>query len=183
LYSFLFIISEVPDGTIVDTTWNFIFALGIQWLNTLILVLVLAKFLYKPVKKFLANRSERISQQLLTASDAEQTALTLKADYEGKLQGIEQERAALIGAAQKNVQEKTEQMLSAARQDAEMLRTRAHKDIKMEQERVKDEFKKEVIDLATTLAGRFAAISLDKRTQDKLIKEAISDIGDIKWLK
>jgi len=156
--------------------------LGIQWLNTLILTLVLARFLYKPVRSFMYNRSERIRKQLEDAGSTEQKALTMKEDYETKLRDIEQERAGILDSARKQAQDKTDLLLADARQNADTIRARARKDIEMEQERIKDEMKNDIVDLATTLAGRFAATSLDRQAQDKLIGEAISGIGDVKWL-
>ena len=182
MYNYLFVLEAVPAGRILGFDTEFLMELGIQWLNTLILTLLLAKFLYNPVKKFMTNRSERISKQIDDANSAEQKALTMKEDYESKLRDIEHERAAIIDAANRQVHDKTEQLMSEARQTADMMRARAHKDIEMEQERVKDDMKREIIDLAAMIAGRFAVVSLDRQAQDKLIAEAITDIGDAKWL-
>ena len=181
--NFLFLMEAMPEGRILGFDMEFIMEVGVQWINTIVMTLFLAKFLYKPVRKFLANRAERVSEQLLSASNAEQTALSLKSDYENKLDNIEQERTYMLDDARRNAQEKTEYMLAEAQLSAKMLRSRAHEDIKTEQERVKDDLKREVIELATMLAGRFAAVSLDKKAQDRLITESISDLGDIKWLK
>jgi len=162
---------------------RFVAEIGIQWINTLIMILILAKFFYKPVRNFLKNRAEGVSQQLLAASNAESTALSLKADYEGKLGGIQQEREDVLATANRVAKEKTELMLTEAQENADKLRSRASNDIIKEQERVKEDLKKEVIDLATTLAGRFATVSLDKKAQDRLITEAITDLGNVKWLR
>jgi len=183
MYNFIYLLEASSGSRIMGFDMRFLAEIGIQWINTLIMILILAKFFYKPVRNFLRNRAEGVSQQLLSASNAENSALSLKADYEGKLGGIEQEREDVLATANRVAKEKTELMLSEAQQDAEKLRNRASNDIKREQERVKDDLKKEVIDLATMLAGRFAAVSLDKKSQDKLITEAISDLGNVKWLR
>jgi len=182
LFNFLIILDAAPAGRILGFDGEFLIELGIQWLNTLILTLLLAKFLYKPVKAFMDKRSERIRRQIEDAGSTEQKAVTMKEDYENKLHDIEQERAGILDTARKQARDKADQLLADARQNADMIRDRAHKDIEMEQERVKDEMKKEIVDLAAMLAGRFTAASLDKQTRDKLIGEAISEIGDVKWL-
>ena len=180
--NYLFILEAVPAGRILGFDAEFLMELGIQWLNTLILTLVLAKFLYKPVKNFLDNRSERIRKQIEDAGNTEQKAITMKADYEAKLRDIEQERAGILADTRKQAQGKTDKLLAEARQKADMISARAYKDIQMEQERVKDDMRKEIIDLAAMLAGRFTVVSLDRQAQDRLIGEAISEIGDVKWL-
>ena len=101
--SFLVILEAIPENRILAFDIEFLMEFAIQWINTFILIMFLAKFLYKPVKKFMVNRVERISSQLLAASSAEHMALSLKADYEGKLQDIidallqEEQRAKLAG--------------------------------------------------------------------------------------
>jgi len=178
----IFLLDAVPAGRILGFDAEFLMELGIQWLNTLILTLVLAYFLYKPVKKFMDSRAERIRMQIEDANGTEQKALTMKEDYETRLGNIERERASILDIARKQAQDKTDQLLADAKQNADIIRARAHKDIEMEQERIKDDMRKEILDLAAMMAGRFAAASLDKQTQDKLIGEAVSEIGDVKWL-
>ena len=179
---YLFILEAVPAGRILGFDIEFLIELGIQWLNTLILTLVLAKFLYKPVKNFMDSRSERIRKQMEDADSAHKKALAMKEDYDAKLRGIEEERGGILDAARKLARDRADQLLADARQNADMIRARAHKDIEMEQERVKDDMRNEIIDLAAMLAGRFSAATLDRHAQDKLINEAISEIGEIKWL-
>jgi F-type H+-transporting ATPase subunit b len=183
LNNFLFLLEASQEARILGFDMEFIMELGVQWLNTLILTLFLAKFLYKPVRQFMVNRAERIGKQLASAGDAERKALTMKEDYEGKLRDIERERSGLLDAARKQAQEKTDLLIAEARRDADKLRARAGKDIELEQERVKNDMKRELIDLSAMLAGRFAAASLDRQAQDRLIAETISDLGDVKWLR
>ena len=181
--NYLIILEAIPEGRILGFDMEFLMELGIQLINTLILTLFLAKFLYKPVRKFMLDRVHRISEQILAASSAEHMALSLKVEYENKLRDIELERSSVLDSANRRAQEKSEQLLSEARQNAEMILARANRDLEMEHERVKDDMKRELINLSTLLAGRFAAVSLDRQAQDRLIAEAISDMGDIKWLK
>ena len=183
MHSFFVILEAIPENRILAFDIEFVMELCIQWINTFILILFLAKFLYKPVKKFMADRVERISTQLLAASNAEHMALELKSDYEGKLQNVEQETTAILGNALRHANEKSGLLISEARQDAEKILMRAHKDIEMAQEKARDDMKKELIDLSTLMAERFTAISLDRQAQDRLIAEAISDLGDVKWLR
>jgi F-type H+-transporting ATPase subunit b len=183
LGSFLFILEAAElNGRILGFDIEFLMELGIQWLNTLILTLFLAKFLYKPIKTFMVKRAERISKQLNAAGDAERNALSMKADYDVKLRDIEQERVSVLHAANLQAKEKMEQIITEARREADKIRARMRKDIEMEQERAKADMKRELIDLSFLLAGRFTTASLDRQAQDTLIAETISELGDIKWL-
>ncbi|MDR1001335.1 MAG: F0F1 ATP synthase subunit B [Clostridiales bacterium] len=171
------------QGKILSFDRETLYETGVQWLNTIILTVLLAKFLYKPVKKFMDERSERIKNQLSGAKEAEKSAISMRDDYTIKLRDIEAERVEILEAAAKRAREKTEQLMTEAQSDAEHIRQRAYKEIALETEKVKDDIRHELIELSTALAGRFAAVSLDRSTQDKLIDDTISEAGGVTWLR
>ena len=45
----------------------------------------------------------------------------------------------------------------------------------------KDEVKQEIIGVATAMAGKFVASSLDEDTQASLIDETLKEMGDDTW--
>ncbi|MDR1914772.1 MAG: F0F1 ATP synthase subunit B [Clostridiales bacterium] len=177
------VLLEALPGKILGFDQELVIEVGIQWINTIILIVIMSKFLYKPVKQFMSARSERISKQIRDAGEAEQLAKDMKEDYEGKLRDIERERGEILTVARKRATDKTEELLFQAREEADQFRARAQKDIELAEEKVKDEMKRQIIEISTLLAGRFATISLDRQTQDRLIDEAIADMGGVKWLR
>ena len=52
--------------------------------NLLLLFLILKKFLYKPVKKLIADREEQLNAQLKAAAEAEASAKANQAAWEEK---------------------------------------------------------------------------------------------------
>ena len=58
---------------------------------------------------------------------------------------------------------------------------RANSEAELEKERVKDEVKQEIIGVATAMAGKFVASSLDESTQASLIDETLKEMGDDTW--
>jgi hypothetical protein len=59
LTRFLLAASEnlVPAGKILDFSPEFLVRTGIQWVNIGLIIFILAKVLYQPVKKFMEGRA------------------------------------------------------------------------------------------------------------------------------
>jgi F-type H+-transporting ATPase subunit b len=176
------VLLEAASGSILHLDSALLIELGIQWFNTIVLTLILAKVLYKPVKKFMDSRSERIARQIGEAKDAEQVAQALKTEYESKLRDIETERAEILDTTRKKALEKSGEILNEAKTDAGRIRDRAAHDISMEQDKIRDSMKKEIVNISTLLAGRFVTASLDKKTRDRLIQETLRELEDVQWL-
>lgn len=147
-------------------------------INLSILAFVLARFLYNPVRKFLADRTERIHSQLKQAEDEKSAAGELRTQYEAKLKNIDIERDQILDAARKQATEKTKQMMDEARTEADVIRERAERNIAMEQERVKDEMRRSIIDISSAMAQKFVERAMDSETQDKLFAEVVAELEE-----
>ena len=75
-----------------------------QILNFFVLVLILAKFAYKPLLQIMEERKQRIENDLLQAQRAKEEAETLQADYAAQLQLARKEAQAIVEAAQKQAE-------------------------------------------------------------------------------
>ena len=168
-------------GRILGFDAQFLFELGFQWLNTLILFAALGFFLYKPVRKMMADRSERVKSQLEHAEKSMKNADALKLEYEEKIADIEKERNEILATTRKSAIEKSERIVGEARVSAETIRKRAEADVLMSQAQAKDEIRKQIIEISTSMAGRFVAKSIDAGEQNKLLDEQIASLGDVKW--
>ena len=65
-------------------------------LNLVLLFLIVKHFLYKPVKKILAQRRSSIDKEYCEADEAKAKALSDKAEYESKLAGAEEKADSII---------------------------------------------------------------------------------------
>jgi F-type H+-transporting ATPase subunit b len=156
--------------------------LAVQLANTIVLCGVLSWLLYAPVKDFLRKRTERVRGQLQEAEDNMRQASEMKLQYETKLKDISRERDAILEAARQAAQEKEAQIITAARAEAEAIRNRAMLDIKLEEEKVRDDMKNQMIDISAAMASRWVSSAMDGSAQRRLLDEVISDLGDSRWL-
>lgn len=169
--------SKIIEFSMV-TVWDW----AIQLLALFLIIFVLAKLLFKPVSDFLEKRQAGIAANLNDAKAAKQDAATLKAEYETKIKDIEKEAGEILKAARAKALVREEQIIEAAKTEAEEIKLKAMNDIKLEQERVRAEMKAEMIEVATLMAGKFVASAMDEAKQNELITEIIGEMGDVQWL-
>ena len=127
------------------------------------------------------KRAERIQSQLEQAKAEEENALKLKAEYESKLQDIKKEADAILKEAREKALKQESSIIEQARQESETIRNRALADIEREKAKVTDEMKKEIIEVASLMAGKFIASSIDSEKHNDLINEIIEQMGDVSW--
>ena len=150
-------------------------------INVSILAFVLTKLLYKPVLNILHERRARILEEVQTAEKEKAEAMKLKAEYEQALKAVEQEKQDILSAARKLAEDKGKEQIAEAKQEAETLKTRAQKDIELEQERVKSEMKQAVIDISTAMTAKFLARNMDESTHEQLFNETMAELEEIAW--
>ena len=55
-------------------------------------------------------------------------------------------------------------------------------EISREKEQIKDDMRKEIIEVATTMASKFVAHSIDESKKEALIEETLENMGESTWL-
>lgn len=155
---------------------------GFLALNVLILFGVLAKILFKPVRQYMQNRREGIRSDLEQAKSEREKAKNLRAEYEKKLDGIQQEADEILRDAHKNALAKENDMIAKAKEEAQRIYDRAKLEIEREQDKAKDDLKKEIVELASIMASKFVVSTIDEDTQNQLIEKTIQEMGDHSWL-
>lgn len=105
-----------------------------QILNFLILVLLLRRFLYRPILNMMSERERKIADRLEQAARQQATAQAEIAAYQEKNAAFAEEREALMHAAQGQVAERRQVWLEQARTEVAQARTRWQKALAEEKE-------------------------------------------------
>jgi len=146
-----------------------------QWFNVALLAVIMTVVLYKPVKKFLAERAERIKNDIDSARANNAKAAEIKADYQKMIDNIEKEKEEILTKARRDANKEHERIVLEAQKEAKHLIVKANDEIKVERENAAREIKTQIIEISTLIASRFMEISVDRQTQDKFIEEALAD--------
>ena len=125
----------------------------LHWMNLVILTGGLYFLLYKPVKQFMTKREEYYRELNDQAAGKLQEAERLKAEYQARLDGAEEEIHQARAKAQQAVQQSVEEQMATARQ----IVARAQAEAEHSRERVLKESQRELRELAAAAVKKLTA--------------------------
>ena len=144
--------------------------------------LLLSYLLFNPARNLMEKRQEGIREQMETAAREKQDAIQFKAEYDEKIKNVQKETDEILSEARKKALKKESVMLEEAREEAAQIVARANREVELEKSKVKDEMKQEIINVATAMAGKIVASSLDESKQSQLFADTLEEMGDETWL-
>lgn len=144
--------------------------------------LLLSYLLFNPARNLMEKRQESIREQMETAAREKQDAIQFKAEYDEKIKNVQKETDEILSEARKKALKKESVMLEEAREEAAQIVARANREVELEKSKVKDEMKQEIINVATAMAGKIVASSLDESKQSQLLADTLEEMGDETWL-
>lgn len=146
------------------------------------LFLVASYLLFNPVRDMMQNRQNRIKSELENAAADMENARALKEEYEAKLKEIDKEAEAILGEARKKALANENKIISDAKEEAARIIERAGVEAELEKSKAVDEVKREMVVLASLMAGKVVNAAIDTTVQDSLIEETLKEIGEGTWL-
>ena len=163
---------------IFDLDMQFVVDACILAFNMFLLFLIGSYLLYNPVRAFLEKRKNMIKENIEKAETDKEEAAKLKAEYEKKLKEIDKEAEVILSDARKKALLRENQIIAEAKEEAEKITARAHNEAELEKKAVQDDVKKEIINVASVLAGKVVSASIDTNVQDYLVEETLNEMGD-----
>lgn len=146
------------------------------------LFLIASKLLFNPVRDMMSRRQDKIKGELDTAAKDMDDAAALKADYEFKLKNIEKEAEGILSEARKKALEGENKIVAKAKEEAAGIIERAGVEAELEKKKAVDDIKREMIVVASMMAGKVVNASIDTAVRDSLIDETLKEIGESTWL-
>ena len=116
-------------------------------INLIVFYLLLKKFLFKPVMGIMEKREKMIADGLKNASDSQEEAARLKAEYEKALEGAKAE-------AKKTAAGESERILQEANTEAVGILKDARKTIENERKQTMNDLQSEIAGLAMQAARK-----------------------------
>jgi F-type H+-transporting ATPase subunit b len=177
LVAFPSLASEGAKGEEQPGIINLNMTLLVQMVNFLILIVLLQRFLYKPLTQFLATRADGIKRSLEEAKAAREAAAKAQQEYEARIAATRREAAALRESAVREVEEERQRLLKVSRDEAARLLTEAKAQIEQEVKRAKAELRAEVVGLSLGVAERLIGRSLTTEDDRRLAEQVVQEIG------
>ena len=146
--------------------------------NTVILFLVLKKFLFQPVLKMIADRQQEIDDLYADADKAKEEAKLAESEYKQKLSAAQETSERLVKEAMARGQSREEEIIRQANLEADAIRTKASADIAQEKKKAINDAKDEISDMAMAIAGKVVGRVLDAKDQAQLVDRFIEELGE-----
>ena len=147
-----------------------------------VLFLLMSYFLFNPARKMLNDRKQKIKGELDEAKSSMEQANALKAEYESRLKDVNKEAEEILSDARRRALDNGNRIIAEAKEEAARIMERAHTEAMLEKQKMADEVKKEIITVASLMAGKVVAASIDTKVQDQLIEDTLKEMGENTWL-
>jgi len=143
----------------------------IHCINILVTYVLLRMLLFRPVRKFMLARTERIEKQLQSAEAAEKEALASKERYALKMAESEAQARQLMAENAKRASDTAEAILQKARQEADELLKNARCKAEAERAHTLEGMQGQMADVAVDIAGHILKRRMTPEENSALIDD------------
>jgi len=147
-----------------------------------VLFIIASNLLFNPVREMMKKRTEKIKNDIDTAVKDKEEALALKEEYSEKLKNIDKEAEVILADARKRALDNEQRIVSEAREEANRILERARTEAELEKQKAADDVKREMVVLASLMAGKVVKASIDTTVQDSIVNDTLKEIGENTWL-
>jgi F-type H+-transporting ATPase subunit b len=139
-----------------------------QMINFIVLLFILKRLLYKPVREIIEKRRALIEKTVQDAEKTKQDALELREEYQKEMDQLKDVRRQTLERLQREVSKEKKEMLRTAEEEAGRVVEREKALFDAEKKRLQTELKDEAVDTACVLA-----LNLMKDLSDEELHKAV----------
>jgi len=146
-----------------------------QLINFLILLGLLTFFGYKPIRKMLNERSERIKKSMEHAEATKQEYERAQVEIQKQISKAREEGQSIVGQSAKVGERIKEEARQEARREAQAIAERTRQELERERDKAINELRKEFVDTAILAAEKVISETLDKEKHRSLIEKTLEE--------
>lgn len=144
----------------------------------IILFALLKKFAWGKIIDMLDERERLVHNQLDDAERNQKEALELLRQNQEKLAQAQAEIKEMMEKAREQSKLEKNSILHDAKQQAELLKDNARRDIEDEKNKAIEEINKQIAELSVLVASKIIEKELDAEAQSALVDKIIKEVGD-----
>lgn len=145
-------------------------------INFIILLVLLGKFLYKPVLKMLDERAQKIKESTEWAEATKRDYEQAKAEVRRQIERGRQEVQAIIAQAVQKGEGLKEEAKKEAAEQAKAIVEKARVELGTERDKMVEDLRREFVSLLILASEKVIRQTLDKERQSRLIEETLEQI-------
>jgi F-type H+-transporting ATPase subunit b len=167
---------EMTQG-LIEFNWSSLMILC----NVFILYIILRKFFWEKIKKFMDDRAAAVQDAIDAAEAVNKRADEKMANYSKRIANVEEEGREIIKASKQQADAQAQIIIEEARQQASDIIAKAERTIEQEKAQAMEEMRKEIASIAMLAAEQIVGREIDNVGQDAIIDQAIEDARSAKW--
>ena len=172
---------SLPTGDdFVSKVFPNIWAFLVQLLAFIIMSIIVIKFAYKPVKKFLAQRREYVEEHLSKAEEATKKAEDNVKETEKNLALSNKKALQIIGDAKKEAEKQKQEILLQAKVEANNKMIQVQQDIEKEKQKAVQEVHDDVVNLALEASKTLLTREVNSLDNQKLLNDFVDELTEEK---
>lgn len=151
------------------------------WITVIILFLVLKKFFFEKVYKFVEARQNAVKDAFDSAEAVNRKADEKMENYNKKIAKVESEGREIIKEAKIRAEAQAAEIVQEANNKANEMIVSAEKQIERERQKALAEMKEQVAALALLAAEKIVERDIAQIGQDQIVDEIIEQAGVSQW--
>jgi F-type H+-transporting ATPase subunit b len=140
------------------------------------LILLLNMLLFKPIRRTLDERAQRIQESMEEAERVKQQAVRADEEYKARLDQAQQQAMHVMDDNREAAQKEREAILEQARTEAQQFLQDARVQLDLERRDAARETRRQVAGLAVLAAGRLIGETLDPDRHLRLVEQQVADL-------
>ena len=144
-----------------------------QLINFLLVLVILWRFVYRPIVNRLDERQEKIEKSVKQADSIEKRVAQIELEREDVLSVARREAQKISEQAHEHGQARHEEIVSAAKREVERVITKGKEQLTLEKDLMMKEVRKDIVDIAVKAAARILQEGLDEKKSQSLAEETV----------
>lgn len=151
-------------------------ALITQLLATLVMFLIVKKYLWVPVSKMIETRKSHINKTLLETEEKLKQAQEKEVLVDKTLKDAYKEAWSIVDDAKVNALNQREDIIAKAEQEAKAKREQATRDVEVEKMNAQRQIRKEMIEIALQAAGKVVNREVTGSDNLKMVEDFVKEV-------
>jgi len=167
---------EMTQG-LIEFNWTSLMIVA----NLLILYIILKKFFWEKIRKFMLDRENAVKDAFDSAEAMNKRADEKMRNYSARIANVEEEGREIIRQARAQADAQAQEILEEARQQASDLMAKTEKNIELEKAKAMEEMRQEIAGLALMAAEKIVGREVEGVGQDAIVDDVINQARSTGW--
>ncbi len=167
---------ELHTG-LIEINWTSLMIL----INVFILYIILKKFFWEKIKKFMDDRANAVKDSIDVAEAMNKRADAKMADYTKRIANVEEEGREIIKDAKVTADAQAQHIIEEARMEASNIISNARTAAQMEHEKAMEQMRQEIAQISMLVAEQIVEREVSEIGQESIIEDAIQKARNASW--